>query len=284
MIVRSAAKEVSKTRSKPSQRRAVVMAPATSVPCGTPNSSPKATETAGACCTTTSLSLSFRASMTSWIWLFSVRAPVGQTVTHWPQFTQLDTFRPSSKAVPIFAREPRPMKSMAETCWTSSQIRTHLLQRMHLAGSRTIEGLEASSVCRVRSPAKRRLRTPNSSARSCNSQLPLRTQYRQSSGWLASSSSMIVLRAWTARGECVRIFMPSAAGKAQLGTRPRWPSTSTTHIRQAPVGVRPSMWQSVGTLMPARRSAVSSISPFSAQTLRPLTSMLIMCDFPWRFK
>ena len=34
MIVRSAAKEVSKTRSKPSQRRAVVMAPATSVPCG----------------------------------------------------------------------------------------------------------------------------------------------------------------------------------------------------------------------------------------------------------
>ena len=67
---------------------------------------------------------------------------------------------------------------------------------------------------------------------------------------------MIVFRACTARGEWVRTFMPSATGKAQLGTRPRWPSTSTTHMRQAPVAVRPSMWHSVGTRMPARRSAL----------------------------
>ena len=44
----------------------------------------------------------------------------------------------------------------------------------------------------------------------------------------------IVRRAWTARGEWVWIFMPSLTGKAQLGASPRCPSTSTTHIRQAP--------------------------------------------------
>ena len=122
------------------------MAPTTSAPGGMPNSSPSVTETAGACCTTTTLFGSFRASSTSLMWLCSVRAPVGQTVMHCPQLTQLDTFRPSSKAVPILAFEPRPMKSMAATRWISSHTRTHLPQRMHLAGSRTIEGLEVSSV------------------------------------------------------------------------------------------------------------------------------------------
>ena len=36
------------------------------------------------------------------------------------------------------------------------------------------------------------------------------------------------------------------------------------------------MWQSVGTLMPARRKAVKSISPFSAWTGRSLTWIVIM--------
>jgi len=36
------------------------------------------------------------------------------------------------------------MKSIAETPWTSSQTRTHRPQRMHLAGSRTIDALEVS--------------------------------------------------------------------------------------------------------------------------------------------
>ena len=36
------------------------------------------------------------------------------------------------------------------------------------------------------------------------------------------------------------------------------------------------MWHMVGTLTPARRSAVRSISPFSAWTDRPFTSIVIM--------
>ena len=51
----------------------------------------------------------------------------------------------------------------------------------------------------------------------------------------------MVFRAATARGEWVRIFIPSAAGKAQLGASPRWPSISTTHMRQAPLAPSPSI-------------------------------------------
>ena len=113
---------------------------------------------------------------------------------HWPQLMQLETFSPSSKAVPILAREPRPMKSMAATPWTSSQTRTHLPHRMHLAGSRTIDGLDMSRKWRLFSPAIPPLpHAQLARPASCSWQLPLRTQYRQSSGWLASSSSTIVL-------------------------------------------------------------------------------------------
>ena len=142
-----------------------------------PNSSPRVTETAGACWATT-ITCGIVQGVQHFLdlALFAQR-PVGQTAMHWPQLTQLETFRPSSKAVPILAFEPRPMKSMAATPWISSHIRTHLPQRMHLPGSRTIEGLEVSRKCRVRSPAKRRCRTPNSSARLCSWQVPLREQY-----------------------------------------------------------------------------------------------------------
>ena len=153
MIVRSAVKLVSNTRSKPSRRSAPVIAPAASAPAGSPNASPTVTETAGACCTTTRLAGSRSAARTSGMWLRSVNAPVGQTTTHWPQLMQLETFRPSSKAVPILAREPRPIKSIAPTPCTSSQTRTHLPHSTHLDGSRTIDGLDISRKWRLFSPA-----------------------------------------------------------------------------------------------------------------------------------
>ena len=131
---------------------------------------------------------------------------------HWPQLMQLDRFIPSPKAVSMRALLPRPVKSMADTAWTSSQTRTHFPQRTHLSGSRTIDGLEMSRFRFRLVPGIRRVRTPSSSDRSCNSQAPWRAQYRQSSGWLLSSSSTMVLRALTARAECVRTFIPSWTG------------------------------------------------------------------------
>ena len=152
MIVRSAVKEVSNTRRNPSRRSAATMIPSTSAPGFAPNASARLTETDGACWTTTNRAGSARASRTSSSALCSASAPVGQTTTHWPQLMQLRTLRPSSNAGPTCARLPRPMKSIAPTVWISSQTRTHLPQRMHLAGSRTIEGLATSSWCGVRAP------------------------------------------------------------------------------------------------------------------------------------
>ncbi|MDR3673454.1 MAG: hypothetical protein P4L36_21595 [Holophaga sp.] len=104
------------------------------------------------------------------------------------------------------------MKSMAATPWISSHTRTHLPHRMHFSGSRMMAGLEMSFSMRLRSPRKTRWRTPCSWARWANSQLPLRAQYRQSSGWLLSSSSTIALRVFCTTGVLVCTFMPSAAG------------------------------------------------------------------------
>ena len=144
MIVRSAEKPVSKTRSKPRQRSAAVMSPPRRARGQAEFLAQRDRDARGVLHDDELLRVvqGFEHFLDG----SSVRvnAPVGQTTTHWPQLMQLDTFSPSSKAVPIFAREPRPMKSMAPTPWISSQTRTHLPQRMHLAGSRTIDGLETS--------------------------------------------------------------------------------------------------------------------------------------------
>ena len=76
---------------------------------------------------------------------------------HWPQLMQLETFKPSSKAVPTLDRRPRPMKSIAATPWISSQTRTQLPQRMHLAGSRTMRRAgDVQPMIGSSSPRKRR--------------------------------------------------------------------------------------------------------------------------------
>jgi len=189
-----------------------------------------------------------------------------------------------SKAVPMKAREPRLTKSMAEMPWTSSQTRTQRPQRMHLSGSRRIEGLETSSSLVVFFPRYRRWRIPISMDRVWRSHLPLRAQYRQSSGWLLKSNSTLVRRASSTLGERVLIFMPGATGKEQAGVNVGEPSTSTTQRRQAPLGGSPSMWQSVGTWMPSRLSAVRIVSPSLAWIVRPSASNVIMLHlYPFSF-
>ncbi len=164
IIVRSALKEVSNTLSNPILLRAAVITSAASIPGFIPNSSAMVTEMLGACCTTTVFVGSFRASMTFWMLDFSVSAPVGQTLMHWPQLMQLDTLSPSSKAVPMCALLPLPMKSMQATPCISSQTRTHLPQRMHLSGSRTMAGLDWSIFQSFLEPEYLRCLTPSSSA------------------------------------------------------------------------------------------------------------------------
>ena len=67
MMVRSAAKSVSNTRSKPSIRSAVTILPVLTEPGGRPKASPIATRTAGAVWTTTVLAGSFNARQTGYL-------------------------------------------------------------------------------------------------------------------------------------------------------------------------------------------------------------------------
>jgi hypothetical protein len=70
---------------------------------------------------------------------------VGHASVHWPQLTQVVSLRSISNGGSTMVSKPRRVKSMAATVWTSSQMRTHRPQRMHLSGSRMIEGEEKSS-------------------------------------------------------------------------------------------------------------------------------------------
>ena len=82
MIVRSAAKLVSNTLSKPSVLRALTILPVTRVPGGRPKHSPRAPRIAGAVWTTTCFVGSSMAAHTLSIAFRSPIAPTGQTAVH----------------------------------------------------------------------------------------------------------------------------------------------------------------------------------------------------------
>ena len=73
--------------------RAVTIRPAVAYLAPRPQLSAQATRTAGATCTTVVISGSARALSTRPVSSRTVRAPVGQWVTHWPQKVQSVSFR-----------------------------------------------------------------------------------------------------------------------------------------------------------------------------------------------
>ena len=73
-----------------------------------------------------------------------VMAPVGQTAAHWPQPTQPVSISILPKPGPTMALLPRLEKSIAPMFCTSEHMRTHRPQRMHLEGSRVMQGEETS--------------------------------------------------------------------------------------------------------------------------------------------
>ncbi len=194
-IVRSAVKLVSNTRSKPRALRPATNCPVTMEPGARPNSSPRATRIAGAVCTTTCFLASPSASQTLRVESTSLRAPVGHTSMHWPHRVHAASPSGSCPAGLTTELNPRPDTLMAETPCTCSHTATHRRQRMHLSGSRTIDGVESSTAWCAFAPAKRISRIPRDSARACSSHDPLRTQVRQSNGWLDMISSNTARRA-----------------------------------------------------------------------------------------
>ena len=106
-IVRSAAKFVSKTSSKPRRRRAWAIFAVTMVPGSIPNISPSATRTAGAVWTTVRTFGLKRAFQTGRLSTRVRSAPTGQTMTHWPQLAQAEEPSGRSAAGPIVVPKPR---------------------------------------------------------------------------------------------------------------------------------------------------------------------------------
>ena len=128
MMVRSAAKSVSNTLSKPRRCSAVAILPVTSEPIGMPNSSPSAARTAGAGCTTTNLSGSPSAAHTLSVSSFSVSAPVGQASMHWPQLTQAVVPSGIPQADSMAVLKPRFVGPMTPTFWIFSHMATQRRQ------------------------------------------------------------------------------------------------------------------------------------------------------------
>jgi hypothetical protein len=124
---------------------------------------------------------------------------------------------------------------MAATPWSSSQRRTHLPQRMHFSGSRTMIGDVSSRGMVSRSNGNRSLVTPYSYRRSCSRQSPWRSQAGHSSRWFSTSSCSCFRRDSMTSGERVSMTMSGSAGVAQAATRPPRPSRrATTHSRHPP--------------------------------------------------
>ncbi len=185
MIVRSALNSVENTLSKPSFLSAATSLPVTTVPGSKPNSSPIVAWIEGAVWTTTYFSGSSITRQTLSISLTSVIAPTGQTAAHWPQLAQLTSLWGRSKAVVTIESKPRELNCNADTPCISSHTLTQRPQSMHLLGSLFKEGPVSSTGRSLVSPAN--LSTSSlliliSWVISCSSQLPFRSQPRQSFG------------------------------------------------------------------------------------------------------
>src|SRR6266581_1398174 len=73
-------------------------------------------------------------------------------------------------------------------------------------------------------------------------------------------------RVLTASGCWVSTIIPSRAGRWQAAGRPRWPSTWTRQVRQAPSGARSGSLQSCGRGRPRRFTASSTVAPVGTST------------------
>src|SRR3954451_16475535 len=144
MTVRSAAKEVSYTWSKPSALSAATILPVVISPGFMPKHSPRPTRTAGAICAITVFVLSAIRSHTASTSDLTVSAPVGQTLAHCPQFTHSTSPSCLPKAGVTATSCPRCAKSIAPMPWISAHILTQSPHRTHLLGSRTSEAEDSS--------------------------------------------------------------------------------------------------------------------------------------------
>src|SRR5659263_161549 len=121
---------------------------------------------------------------------FSLSAPTGQAIMHWPQYTQGASAMDTSYAGPTLVANPRLMNERTPiSCFSQADTqRPHL---MHLLPSLIMENDLSSYTDGLFSPSKVIPRIEYSSASVCSSQLRLRIQARQSLLWSESIISSV---------------------------------------------------------------------------------------------
>ena len=142
-------------------------------------------------------------------------------------------------AVPMNWLGPRSMKSMNASPAISSDVRTHLVHEMHRSRSSSTSVEIGTGLGKVRLSSVNLVSPwPEDIAWFCSGHSPPLSHIGQSSGWLMSSSSITPRCAFSATAEvsCVRATMPSVHVVVHEASGLRWPSTSTRHWRQAPMG------------------------------------------------
>ena len=142
-------------------------------------------------------------------------------------------------AVPMYWPGPRSMNSMKSSPAISSEVRTQRVQEMHRSRSSSTSAEIGTGLGNWRfSSRKRDSPCPLASAWFCSGHSPPLSHIGQSSGWLTSSSSITPRCAFSATAEVswVLTTMPSVQTVVHEASGLRWPSMSTRHCRQAPIG------------------------------------------------
>ena len=175
-------------------------------------------------------------------------------------------------AVPIIWLGPRSMKSMKASPAISSEVRTHLVQEMQRSRSSSTWVEIGTGLSKVRlASVNLDSPWPLDMAWFCSGHSPPLSHMGQSSGWLMSSSSITPRCAFSATPEVswVRTTMPSVQVVVHEASGLRWPSTSTRHWRQAPIGSSSGWSQNRGIWMPSISAALITRVPLGTRISNP---------------
>ena len=178
----------------------------------------------------------------------------------------------SPSAVPIIWLGPRSTNSMNASPAISSENRVHRVHEMQRSRSSSTSEEIATGLGNVRLGSVNRVSPwPAVMAWFCSGHSPPLSHIGQSSGWLTSSSSITPRCAFSATGEVswVRTTMPLVHTVVQEAIGLRWPSTSTRHWRQAPIGSSSGWSQNRGIWMPSSSAARITRVPFGTAISKP---------------
>ena len=159
--------------------------------------------------------------------------------------------------------KPLFIQSIAPISWTFLQTDTHLLHKIHLLKSLTIDGDKSSIWCLLVSPSYSIPVTLNFTAKFCNSQFPFLVQVKQSRWWFDNIKSNITFLASITSFECVFTTIPSSTFWMHEVANPLLPSTCTMHILQSPISFISFKKHNVGISILACLAACSIVVPSS---------------------